>query len=490
MALNLQDIINNATGGTSLGQSMLPTSPSSSLLSSALGVSSYQSTPVVTTPPKVNTTPDASKLGQSTVTAPVPAKTNTLNTALGAKTTGAVATQPPAPTPTPTPAPKPQDTVLSRLTEIAGIQKTQGDFTNEAMTEQGVYEKQQQVQDIKNQYEAKDRYYEKKRRELEKNAQGMLQGGLQDQLDDLDRQKNQELADIAIQYNAAQGNYKVAFDIAQAKVDAKFEPLKNEIETLKSMYTLYQNDMTESEKMQAQAAINEREQATNFQMQKELAAYKAQLDAQYSATSGGGGVGGASEQLYVGLTGPTATAVRAAVGKFGSEPIVQNFATIQDGYIFANSIKTNTKNPADDQALIYSLAKALDPGSVVREGEYATAQKYAQSWISAYGKGVTQALAGTGFLSETARENIRSVIKTKYEASKQSYTNLQNQYANRISTLTGRGDGEQFIMDYTTPIQQTTQTTAPEEIFKRVVQPTQTSQETGVLGKIWGWLTS
>lgn len=63
-----------------------------------------------------------------------------------------------------------------------------------------------------------------------------------------------------------------------------------------------------------------------------------------------------------------------------------NFNQIQEGYLLTKSLDNKTTNPTDDQALIYSLAKTLDPGSVVREGEYATVQKYAQSWVDAYGK--------------------------------------------------------------------------------------------------------
>jgi hypothetical protein len=162
--------------------------------------------------------------------------------------------------------------------------------------------------------------------------------------------------------------------------------------------------------------------------------------------------GSDNEQLYSGLSSSTATAVRSKVAKFSTEPLVQNFATIQDGYNFAKSLADTTQNPADDQALIYSLAKALDPGSVVREGEYATAQKYAQSWVQSYGKAVTQALAGTGFLSETARKNIKATIEAKYKASQTSYNNLQAQYTSGINSLTGRNDGDKFLVDYTTGV--------------------------------------
>lgn len=159
---------------------------------------------------------------------------------------------------------------------------------------------------------------------------------------------------------------------------------------------------------------------------------------------------GDNPQLYSGLKPSTAIAVRSVVSKYSSEPTIQNFATVQDGYNFAKSIKADTKNPADDQALIYSLAKTLDPNSVVREGEYATAQKYSQSWINAYGKGVTQAIAGTGFLSQTARENIKKTIESKYNSAKTSYNNQYKEYTGQINNLTGRSDGGKFIRSYVT----------------------------------------
>lgn len=166
--------------------------------------------------------------------------------------------------------------------------------------------------------------------------------------------------------------------------------------------------------------------------------------------------GEGTDQLYGGLSSATATAVRSKVAKFAGEQSITNFSTVQDGYNFAKSIDTNTKNPADDQALIYSLAKALDPGSVVREGEYNTAQKYAQSWVAAYGTGVQQALLGTGFLSKTARENIKKVIEQKYTSQKKSYDQTVKSYTENISTLTGRGDGAKFLTDYVTPTADTT----------------------------------
>jgi len=150
------------------------------------------------------------------------------------------------------------------------------------------------------------------------------------------------------------------------------------------------------------------------------------------------------------LTNTQIDNISPIVSSFRSEPIVQNYNTIAEGYEFVRSLSNTTKNPADDQALIYALAKALDPGSVVREGEYATVQKYAQSLVNSYGKSVTQALSGTGFLSESARQNIKSTIESRYNAAAKNYENIYNETARRVELVGGlqQGSGSQFLNNY------------------------------------------
>jgi hypothetical protein len=86
-----------------------------------------------------------------------------------------------------------------------------------------------------------------------------------------------------------------------------------------------------------------------------------------------------------GLSNQQNTRVNQITGQFDNEPIVKNYNIIAEGKAFVDSISNNTQNPADQQGLIYAFAKAMDPNSVVREGEYATVQKYAQSWAQSCG---------------------------------------------------------------------------------------------------------
>lgn len=166
---------------------------------------------------------------------------------------------------------------------------------------------------------------------------------------------------------------------------------------------------------------------------------------------GGGGttITGPNGEV-IGLSNQQIDNISPVLGRFKAEPAVQNFQTIAEGYNFVSGLPNSTTNPADDQALIYALAKALDPGSVVREGEYATAQRYAQSWAQAYGKGVELAALGTGFLSETARNNIKSTITSRYKAAEKTYNNLYGEYRAQIEQLgqLPAGTGNSLLTNY------------------------------------------
>ena len=160
-------------------------------------------------------------------------------------------------------------------------------------------------------------------------------------------------------------------------------------------------------------------------------------------SGGGGGTAG-----VLGLSNQQIDNISPLVTQFQNSPIVQNYNTIGEGYSFARSLSNDTKNPADDQALIYALAKALDPGSVVREGEYATVQKYAQSMVQSYGKSVTQALNGSGFLSTDARKNIKATIESRFKAAETSYNNLYGETSRRINLIGGTDKGDQLLNNY------------------------------------------
>lgn len=152
--------------------------------------------------------------------------------------------------------------------------------------------------------------------------------------------------------------------------------------------------------------------------------------------------------LNSGLSTQTQTTVRGIAGNFDNEQQVKNFQQVQSANGKIQSIDNGTKNPADNQALIYAFAKAMDPNSVVREGEYATVQKYAQSWADTQGFNAARILANKEFLTEQAVQNIKDTVQRTYDTEKAAYENVYNEYGRRIDQQTGGTNGKEYLTNY------------------------------------------
>ena len=150
---------------------------------------------------------------------------------------------------------------------------------------------------------------------------------------------------------------------------------------------------------------------------------------------------------------------------FAREPGVKNFNIIQNSAIQSKQVVDRLANGpgsgADDQRLIYLFAKAQDPDSVVREGEYANAQKFISTLPQAVKAAVSRvieidkdgngiiATTPTGFLTPQARKLIADALTEQYKGTKTSYDNLRNEYARQINQITGRdGIGEELLINY------------------------------------------
>jgi hypothetical protein len=143
------------------------------------------------------------------------------------------------------------------------------------------------------------------------------------------------------------------------------------------------------------------------------------------------------------------TTVRSLATAFRNEPSVKRTVTMGEAVSFVNGLDVHTKNPADDQALIYAFAKAMDPESVVREGEYATVQKYATSWLERFGFDAMRVLSSnTPILTASARSNLKQTITSRYQATRTQYDNLAKSYAGQINKATGGQDGSERLTDY------------------------------------------
>jgi len=149
-----------------------------------------------------------------------------------------------------------------------------------------------------------------------------------------------------------------------------------------------------------------------------------------------------------GLPAATMRRVDAKSKAFELLPAVKNTQKMSEAVGFANALDVNTKNPADDQALIYAYAKAMDPDSVVREGEYATVQKYAQSWAQSFGFNAARVFSNVAFLTPEARQNMKTTINAKFKAAERQYSGIRKSYTDQINQITGHQDGDSYLTDF------------------------------------------
>lgn len=149
-----------------------------------------------------------------------------------------------------------------------------------------------------------------------------------------------------------------------------------------------------------------------------------------------------------GLNTQQQTVIGQVSGQFDNEPVVKEYNTLQQQKSFINNLNNNTNNPADDQAIIYSFAKVMDPTSVVRESEYNTVQEYSQALLQRYGFKAKRVFDNSGFLSPEARGFLKETLNNRIKANEESYQNIYNEYGRRIEERTGLGNGTTYLTNY------------------------------------------
>jgi len=142
--------------------------------------------------------------------------------------------------------------------------------------------------------------------------------------------------------------------------------------------------------------------------------------------------------------------VNALAARYSNDKNVQRAVTQAEGVNFAQSMDPNSKNPGDDLALIYAFAKAMDPESVVREGEYKTAERYAGTFLSQFGFNFRRIYENTEFLTPTAKAMLKKTMMSKFEASRQTYDNLRKGYVKQFRAMTQGTNAEpdDYLIDY------------------------------------------
>lgn len=133
---------------------------------------------------------------------------------------------------------------------------------------------------------------------------------------------------------------------------------------------------------------------------------------------------------------------------FENRDIAKKYNATVDAINIVNAIDPNSKNPADHQQIVYAFAKALDPDSAVKEGEYDTIKKYAQSAFSRYKKELSNAINGTGFLSSAAIKNIQATMNQTFQSRKPIYDNALQETKRIINSIAGIDVADEIMVDY------------------------------------------
>jgi hypothetical protein len=93
--------------------------------------------------------------------------------------------------------------------------------------------------------------------------------------------------------------------------------------------------------------------------------------------------------------------------------------------------------------------KGLDPTSVVRESEYATAAKSGNIFAGWAAKFNGYLKPEGGFLPENVRQEFMALLRKKLAASQQQVNNLRTEQAKKIDKWTGKTDGLDYLTDFT-----------------------------------------
>jgi hypothetical protein len=135
--------------------------------------------------------------------------------------------------------------------------------------------------------------------------------------------------------------------------------------------------------------------------------------------------------------------VQSARKEFTALPQVKSFADQTTAYGRVMS-SISDPSPAGDLALIFNYMKVLDPGSVVREGEFATAQNAGS--VDDRTRGLYNRIMSGERLSERQRADFADRATRLYGGAEQQYKSIAEQYGNfaRSAGL----PPEQVIPDY------------------------------------------
>jgi hypothetical protein len=141
----------------------------------------------------------------------------------------------------------------------------------------GVEAKEERARKLNEQLVARQRDMQRQIEAVEQNTRGKTEFALNAELNKLQREQARELADLSFSYQVALGDYQAAEQIVAQREQQISQERVFEMQAWQTLFNFAQNDMTESEKLQAQQAFAVKQADTDFQRQQELMNMQSQL---------------------------------------------------------------------------------------------------------------------------------------------------------------------------------------------------------------------
>jgi hypothetical protein len=278
---------------------------------------------------------------------------------------------------------------LDRINQIIGMQGGRQSETLKLQEDVGLQQKREALNKANIAQLRLDQAYEKEVKEIQKNAQGSLDIGVKQRLGDAESRYLDKKADLAIDRLASQGDVETALAIVEDKIKAKYEPLENELKTLQTYYSLYQDDLTESQKVKLQQEFQTKQQALDFQREKEMVDYQARVKAKYDTSAGVStlsGVGGLPLSNITDsgkpMTDTQATAYGYANRLVESNNVIDSIgnkfvgAKSYLGQILPNILKTDERQQFEQaQRNFINAVLRKESGAVISPEEFANAKQ-------------------------------------------------------------------------------------------------------------------
>lgn len=245
--------------------------------------------------------------------------------------------------------------------------------------------------------------------------------------EDLTNQMNDEILEINDNPWLVEGVRQRQIRKVQEKYAGRIDSATNSAKYLQSLYA---DGLTEARFM-TQQALNIYNDQVDFEQQLYRDALQRQedrIDAQtkmefdlaLQSIKGSGSTGVSNQSI---------DNERALLSQFRAEPIVKDYNTILAKKMSVDAIISSGVGGPGDLALVYEFMKGLDPTSVVRESEYASAAKSGNIFAGVFARFNGYLKEEGGFLPEQVKKAFQSIVDSKLETQRQLYDNVASEYA-------------------------------------------------------------